>query len=120
MTKIYAPEVYRLAMTHGVPLIDLPMIINGCSGGLSWIYRVGFGKTVSCEDCCDYHDLLYYLGPREGTRKAADSGLRECAKHAGSFPVNWKGTMRRVWRHIRAWIMYGLLRILGRINWNSL
>ena len=118
LTK-YSDETYAMALRHKISFANLPMIINGCSGGLSWLYRVGFGKTISCEPCCETHDLWYHIGPNEGTRKAADVKLRECARKAGSFPAGWKGIARRVWRFIRAWTMYGIIRLVGRLHWNE-
>ena len=119
MITVFPARVYDLAFKHKVNQTDLPFIVNGCSGYLSLFYRVAFGKTISCESCCHTHDFLYHIGLKEGSRKAADKELRECAATAGSFPTSLKGVARRVWRFIRAWIMYVCLRLFGRPHWNN-
>lgn len=117
MVKEYSPAVLALAEENGIPAGDLPIIINGCSGGFSKFYRLAFSRMPSCESCCDLHDLHYQLGGSRAARKAADVELRKCAMQAGLFPAGISGKARRVWRWLRAWIMYGAVRAFGRRYW---
>lgn len=117
--KTYSPDVIALAAAHGIPESELPLHINGCSGGLSWVYRLAFGRDISCEDCCDMHDLLYTLGKKAGTRKQADQQLRDCARKAGNFPPGVIGVVRKIWRWARAWAMYAAVRICGAKYWEG-
>ena len=115
---MYAPEVLALAEENGIPAEDLPLIINGCSGGFSMAYRLAMGRAPSCEACCNMHDLRYQLGGTGEERKAADRALRDCAAKAGSFPDGWRGDARRIWRKIRADVLYVTVRVFGRWYWN--
>lgn len=109
----YEPDVLQLAAKNGIPEADLPMIINGCSGGFSWAYRLMFGRAPSCEKCCDLHDLHYQLGGEAAERKAADRELLECARYAGKFPPGLISICRKAWRSLRAWVMYFAVRFCG-------
>ena len=113
VTKLYSPEVLALALENGIPESDLELIINGCSGGFSWAYRLMFGRAPSCEGCCDLHDLRYQLGGGAAERKAADVELHDCARASGNFPPGFKGAMRKLWRACRAWVMYCAVRVFG-------
>ena len=117
--KHYAPDLVDFAMHCGIREGDLPLIVNGCSGGLSWVYRLTFGRDISCESCCDWHDLLYFLGGTASDRKRADQRLRTCARHAGHFPPGLTGSARRVWRWLRSWLMYLAVRLFGRRYWGA-
>lgn len=119
MDKIYSKEVLDLADKHGISHEDLPIIIDGCSGGLSWIYKLALGQAPSCEQCCNAHDLRYFIGKVEGTRKQADQKLRDSSKAIGYFPDGWKGTVRKVWRWFRAWVMYIAVRLFGKNHWST-
>lgn len=112
----YAPDLLALAAAHGISPDELPLVVNGCSGGLSRLYALA-GRDISCVDCCDRHDLLYQLGGSARDRKAADRELRACAAAAGSFPPGWRGYVRRLWRGFRAWGMYAVVRVCGRWYW---
>ena len=114
---MYSEDVLALAKARGITAEELPLIINGCSGGLSAVYALAFDRTPSCEECCYLHDLLYQLGGTAEDRKRADKALRDCAAGAGSFPAGWVGVTRKVWRHIRAALMYGAVRLFGWQYW---
>ena len=115
--RVYGRELLALAAANGIPADDLPLIVNGCSGGFSFAYALAFGRVPSCEDCCDIHDLHYQLGGSKADRKRADQALRDCAASAGSFPPGWKGAARRYWRKFRANIMYYAVRLFGGRYW---
>lgn len=116
MSKVYSPPVLAMAAANGIAEDELPLIINGCSGGLSWVYGL-VGREISCIDCCDMHDLQYQLGGTAIARREADKELRACAACAGHFPPGWKGRVRRVWRRCRAQIMYVAVRLFGGRYW---
>jgi len=60
-----------------------PAYKDGCSGGMSWVYRNLLGKLPAWEGCCDAHDRLYGPGGTSDERAAADSGLYECVAASG-------------------------------------
>lgn len=113
----YGPEVIALAAKNGIAVEELPLIINGCSGGFSVAYFLFFGRKPSCEDCCNMHDLRYQLGGSAADRKQADKELRKCAANAGNFPAGWQGAARFLWRGFRAWVMYAAVRLFGGRYW---
>ena len=117
--KAYDPSLVAYAARCGIRETDLPLIINGCSGGLSWAYRLAFGRSVSCESCCDWHDVLYFIGGTEADRKRADRQLRNCVRHAGIYPDGLIGRLRRASRWLRSWLMYFAVRGFGRRYWND-
>ena len=94
----------------------LAEIMDGCSGGLSAFYKLMWRRDISCLYCCSEHDLAYYEGGSRADRKAADIRLRECAAAAGKFE-GWRAPFRRVWRWLRAWIMYAAVRLFGGRSW---
>lgn len=102
--KQYSAAVLAYASECGIDRDELPLIINGCSGGLSLVYALA-GRRISCEDCCDLHDLRYQVGGDAADRLAADRELRECAGSAGG------------WRRARAWVMYAAVRVFGGRYW---
>ena len=112
MAAYYSDTVIDYAAARGIAEDELPLVSNGCSGGLSWLYALG-GKSISCEQCCHIHDIDYELGGTRKDRAAADRRLRECAARAGSFPPGWKGAVRRGWRSFRAWMMWAVIRLCG-------
>ena len=114
--KSYSEAVIAYAAARGINAGELPLLIDGCSGGLTWLYALG-GKTISCEDCCNIHDLDYQLGGTPDDRARADAALRTCAAAAGSFPPGIRGTCRRLWRTARAWIMWASVRLFGGRYW---
>lgn len=112
----FSPETIAHAASHGIDADELPLICNGCSGGLSWVYALA-GREISCEQCCHIHDIDYRMGGGFRDRARADRRLRKCAAKAGSFPPGWKGKVRRVWRWARAWVMWGVVRLCGGYLW---
>ena len=114
----YGEKTIAHALERGIaePEINLPMIVDGCSGGLSWLYALG-GRHISCEDCCNIHDIDYHMGGGFWDRWTADRELRQCAAKAGSFPPGIKGRTRCVWRHFRAWVMWIAVRLFGWKYW---
>ena len=134
MSRAYSDKVLALAALHKIPASDLPLIINGCSGGFSRFYWLAFGRAASCEHCCDLHDLRYQLGGDAANRAKADAELRRCAIESGKpvpgwlsamrgqFPKTallfiWLPLLRRIFRWLRAWAMFGAVRAFGKRYW---
>lgn len=92
------------AASRGITEAELPLIVNGCSGGVSWLYALG-GRHISCAGCCNRHDIDYQLGGTPIMRKEADLRLRQCAGAAGG------------WKRVRAWGMWVAVRVAGRWHW---
>ncbi len=80
----YDAQTITYAACKGIAEDELPLIIDGCSGGISWIYAIG-GKAISCQEYCNRHDIDYELGGTDDDRRAADDRLRECAGKAGGW-----------------------------------
>jgi hypothetical protein len=89
---------------------------DGCSGRLSWVYGL-MGKKISCHEACVAHDFLYAWGGGAADRKKADKLLRECVFYATAFlPGRW-GRINRFLRCLRAWGMYGAVRLFAGRYW---
>ena len=97
-------ETTAYAINRGITEDELPLVVNGCSGGISWMYTLG-GRHISCEGCCNRHDIDYQLGGTPANRKASDRRLRDCAGAAGR------------WKRVRAWAMWVAVRVAGRWYW---
>lgn len=54
------------------------LVTNGCSGGVSWAWKLLTGKAPGWEYCCDMHDLAYVQGGPREWRSWADAILRDC------------------------------------------
>ena len=97
-------ETIAYAATKGITEDELPLVVNGCSGGISWLYALG-GRRMSCEGCCNLHDIDYQLGGTPAMRTLADQRLRHCAGAAGG------------WKRARAWAMWAAVRLAGHWYW---
>ena len=64
---------------------------NGCSGGISFFWRVVTGQPPKFEYCCDEHDTFYIQGGSEADRAFADGLLRDCLRRdlAGRGQGQW-------------------------------
>lgn len=103
----FSNETIAYAVKRGVDPFDLPLVCDGCSGGISWLYALT-GESISIEQCCHRHDIDYELGGSDADRKAADKRLRNCAlEKAGGNAL----------KKARAWIIYGCVRVFGRPHW---
>lgn len=112
----FSDKTIAYAAERGIDEDELPLIVDGCSGGLSKLYRLS-GKVLDCEGCCDLHDIDYQLGGTDNERKAADLRLRECAIAAVLNTNGTWGSMRRIWAKTRAWAMYWAVRLFGGSHW---
>lgn len=62
---------------------------DGCSGGVSRLWRLVTGNRPPFEWCCDEHDLAYDEGGNPDDRRLADRRLRECVAMSGHPVVAW-------------------------------
>lgn len=68
----------------GIPVFDVKLHSDGCSGGMSAIYsKLTFlhkkhGKTLQWRQCCEIHDLAYYYGGSKQNKVLADEELKSC------------------------------------------
>jgi hypothetical protein len=76
---------------------------DGCSGGISAIWKTLFRKPPPYEQACALHDAAYEKGGTEQDRLAADRALRD---QVSSYDPLW------------ARIMYRAVRIFGRSHFN--
>jgi len=53
----------------------LPFTTDGCSGGMSWLWRKLFGKPPPWEGACIAHDQAYWRGGSLAQRRVADKAL---------------------------------------------
>ena len=77
--------------------------INGCSGGVSLLYRRLLRRDAPFEYCCDEHDLAYEEGGGVLDRRKADRRFRDCLLDSG--------------RPVRAWLFWGAVRLCGWWPW---
>lgn len=88
---------------------------DGCSGGMSLIWRALFSKAPPWERCCEDHDAEYAVGGTRHDRAWADARLLGCvannghpvwailmwiAVRVGGHPI-WPTTFR--WGFQRGW-----------------
>ena len=81
------------------------MAPDGCSGGVSWIYRHLLKRDVPFLYCCDEHDLAYEEGGGAHDRALADRRFRECLQDSG--------------RGLRAWLFWLAVRVCGWWFWGK-
>jgi len=78
---------------------------DGCSGGMSRIWRALRGHPPPWEACCEQHDRDYWLGGSAAARRRADIRLLICV--AGRGHPLW------------AMVMYFAVRLGGARWWPS-
>ena len=66
-----------------------PFTTDGCSGGMSAIWKILFGKVTPWEWCCVEHDKPYWKGGTKEERIEADRKLRECVAKKGYKKLAW-------------------------------
>lgn len=52
-----------------------PFTSDGCSGGMSFAWRLVFRKPPPWEACCFIHDIAYWKGGTKEERRKADERL---------------------------------------------
>lgn len=92
------------------------MAVNGCSCGVSWLWRVFTGAPPSFEYCCDEHDLFYDQGGSGADRLFADRLFLACM--LADLQTRGKGPAlgRLFYRGVRAfgWINWAWCAVLRR------
>lgn len=101
----FSEETITYAKMRGMDPADLPLVCNGCSGGISPLYAIA-GRGISCVECCNRHDIDYALGGSGADRKAADTRLLACALEKAG---------KNGWKRFRAYVMYGVVRACGGV-----
>lgn len=66
-----------------------PFTTDGCSGGMSYIWKLLFKTKTPWEDCCVDHDKPYHTGGTKEERKTADKKLCECVTEKGYKVLGW-------------------------------
>lgn len=62
---------------------DYPFTTDGCSGGMSRLWRRLFKTPPPWEGCCEAHDRLYWRGGTAQQRSMADYKLMACVARRG-------------------------------------
>ena len=60
-----------------------PFTTDGCSGGMSPLWRLVARRPPPWEGCCTSHDEAYWRGGSSAMRLVADRALAECVARAG-------------------------------------
>lgn len=60
--------------------MDYPFTTDGCSGGLSFAWRLLFRMPPPWEKCCVAHDRVYWRGGTAAERRAADRAFLACVR----------------------------------------
>ncbi|MFK8012815.1 MAG: hypothetical protein AB8B80_12300 [Marinicellaceae bacterium] len=69
---------------NGIPDFDVNLHSDGCSGGMSAIYKQleflhqSYGKNLAWRNCCEIHDEAYYYGGSKEEKLIADEKLSIC------------------------------------------
>lgn len=77
-------------------MTDYPFTTDGCSGGMSWLWRKTHGKPPPWEGHCIEHDRTYHAGGTRAERAAADRKLMEAVAKDGH--TVWAGL---IWIGVR-------------------
>jgi hypothetical protein len=64
-----------------------PFKSDGCSGGMTTLWRLFLRRDPPWEGCCVDHDLQYWFGGTKRERFSADVALMECVAAQGHR--NW-------------------------------
>lgn len=90
------------------PQPDYRFSSDGCSGGMSWIWRTVFGVPPPWEGCCVVHDWHYWQGGTRADRRDADRELRRCVALCAR-EYGWGGPVVTM----LAWAMWAGVRVFG-------
>ena len=64
-------------------LMDKPFTTDGCSGFMSFFWRVFLRKRPPWEGCCIEHDKAYWQGGPKSLRLQADIEVLRCVANQG-------------------------------------
>jgi hypothetical protein len=62
---------------------DRAFTTDGCSGGMSWVWRTLTGSPPPWEGACVQHDLAYWRGGTAAERRRADNNLWAAVANGG-------------------------------------
>lgn len=96
-------DLYVTAMPTAPSHYPYGFSTDGCSGGMSRIWRKMLKRIPPWEWCCVEHDLAYWRGGFYRDRLVEDRKLYRCVKNSG----------HPVW----AYLMYGAVRFGGSPLW---
>lgn len=71
--------------------MDYKFTTDGCSGGMTAIWKILFNKVPPWNDCCIEHDKQYWKGGTAEERKLADLHLA-CGVAQNGYPL-WASIM---------------------------
>ena len=91
------------------PQPDYRFSSDGCSGGMSWLWRALSGAGPPWEGCCVIHDFAYWQGGTRADRREADRALRRCVRaNAREYAPIGQCLITAL-----AWIMWAGVRLAG-------
>ena len=102
----FSDKTIAYAAERGIDEDELPLICDGCSGGLSSLYAL-FSKKVYCHECCNIHDIDYQIGGNSKDRKDADERFRICCSQGSIF------------NQFKARCLWLIVRLAGNKYWSS-
>jgi hypothetical protein len=107
---VFVPAELAARADARVPQPDYRFSSDGCSGGLSWLWRSITGRGPPFEGCCVAHDFAYWQGGTRAEHRAADRALRRCviAKAREQY-----GLVGRYLVIALAWLMWAVVRVFG-------
>lgn len=76
-----------------------PFVTDGCSGGLSYVWKLWLQAPTPWEDLCVEHDRCYWRGGTAQERLVADRILRDAVAARG-YPV-------------LSYFLYAAVRVMG-------
>jgi hypothetical protein len=106
---IFVPREIRERADARAPQPDYRFSSDGCSGGMSWLWRTLSGAGPPWEGCCVSHDFAYWQGGTRAERREADRALRRCV-HANAREYALIGQCLIT---ALAWIMWAGVRLAG-------
>jgi hypothetical protein len=110
---IFIPRELAARADAVIPQPDYRFSSDGCSGGMSWLWRTVAGVAPPWEGACVEHDFAYWQGGTRGERRAADRALREhVLAKAGDYALIGAALMRTC-----AWAMWAAVRLGGGPLW---
>lgn len=83
-----ASSILALVVAAPIAAANLPPPHeDGCSGGISWVYRNVFGIVPKYEHCCNKHDDPYGRGGTPTEKVKADVEFFWCVKDEGGNAI---------------------------------
>ena len=106
---IFVPREIRECADAHSPQPDYRFSSDGCSGGMSWLWRALSGLAPPWEGCCVVHDWHYWQGGTRQDRREVDRDLRRCVIAKGRDYA----LVGQCLTWLVAWIMWTGVRLAG-------